>query len=93
MNTDDVRPPVPPFTRETAIQKVRAAEDGGNSRDPERVSRAYTVDSQWRNHAEFPVGREQIVQFLTRKWHRELAYRLIKAVDLRRRAHRGALCV
>ena len=69
---------VPPFTRETAIQKVRKAEDGWNSRDPQRVALAYTVDSQWRNRAEFIHGREQIVQFLTRKWNRELEYRLIK---------------
>jgi nuclear transport factor 2 (NTF2) superfamily protein len=72
------RPPLPPFTRETAIQKVRLAEDGWNSRDPVRVALAYTVDSKWRNRAEFPVGREQIVEFLTRKWQRELDYRLIK---------------
>src|SRR6188768_3738501 len=72
------RPPFPPFTRETAIQKVRGAEDGWNSRDPHKVSLAYTVDSAWRNRAEFPVGREQIVEFLTRKWNRELDYRLIK---------------
>ena len=62
------KPPLPPFTRETAIQKVRMAEDGWNSRDPQRVSLVYTVDSQWRNRAEFPKGREQIVEFLTRKW-------------------------
>jgi nuclear transport factor 2 (NTF2) superfamily protein len=73
-----IRPPLPPFTHETATQKVRMAEDGWNSRDPERVSLVYTVDSQWRNRAEFPVGREQIVQFLTRKWAKELDYRLIK---------------
>jgi nuclear transport factor 2 (NTF2) superfamily protein len=72
------RPPLPPFARETAIQKVRLAEDAWNSRDPARVSLAYTVDSKWRNRAEFPVGREQIVEFLTRKWRRELDYRLIK---------------
>jgi nuclear transport factor 2 (NTF2) superfamily protein len=72
------RPPFPPFTRETAIQKVRLAEDAWNSRDPARVALAYTVDSKWRNRAEFPVGREQIVEFLTRKWRRELEYRLIK---------------
>ena len=70
--------PVPPFTRETAIQKVRLAEDGWNSRDPARVSLAYTVDSHWRNRAEFINGREAIVAFLTRKWARELDYRLIK---------------
>ncbi len=72
------RPPIPPFTQETAIQKVRMAEDGWNGRDPVRVSLAYTEDSRWRNRAEFPVGREQIVEFLTRKWARELDYRLIK---------------
>ena len=72
------RSPVPPFTRETAIQKVRMAEDGWNSRDPQRVSMGYTLDSHWRNRAEFPKGREQIVEFLTRKWSKELDYRLIK---------------
>jgi nuclear transport factor 2 (NTF2) superfamily protein len=72
------RPPLPPFTRETAIQKVRLAEDGWNSRDPEKVALAYTPDSRWRNRAEFPVGRQEIVAFLTRKWARELDYRLIK---------------
>ena len=72
------KPPFPPFTRETAIQKVRMAEDGWNSRDPQRVSLVYTMDSQWRNRAEFPKGREQIVEFLTRKWAKELDYRLIK---------------
>ena len=72
------RPPLPPFTREIAIQKVRMAEDVWNSRDPVRVSMAYTEDSQWRNRAEFPRGREQIVEFLTRKWQRENDYRLIK---------------
>ena len=71
-------PLVPPFTRETAIAKVRMAEDGWNSRDPERVSKVYTEDSQWRNRAEFPRGRKEIVEFLTRKWARELDYRLIK---------------
>jgi len=73
-----VRPPLPPFTLETARQKVRLAEDGWNSRDPEKVSLAYAVDSVWRNRAEFITGREAIVQFLTRKWRRELEYRLIK---------------
>lgn len=72
------RPPLPPFTRETAIQKIRMAEDAWNTRDPERVSLAYTVDSRWRNRAEFPVGRAQIVEFLRRKWAKELDYRLIK---------------
>jgi uncharacterized protein len=69
---------VPPFTRETAILKVRGAENGWNSRDPQRVCLAYTVDSKWRNRAEFVNGREQIIQFLTRKWNRELDYRLVK---------------
>jgi uncharacterized protein len=69
---------VPPFTRETAILKVRKAEDAWNSRDPQRVSLSYTVDSKWRNRAEFVTGREEIVAFLTRKWNRELDYRLIK---------------
>jgi uncharacterized protein len=68
----------PPFTRETAAQKVRKAEDAWNSRDPQRVALAYTLDSRWRNRAEFITGREQIIQFLTRKWNRELDYRLIK---------------
>ncbi|MFF7901828.1 MULTISPECIES: DUF1348 family protein [unclassified Streptomyces] len=72
------KPPVPPFTRESAIEKVRLAEDAWNTRDPERVALAYTVDSHWRNRAEFIDGREQIVAFLTRKWTRELEYRLIK---------------
>lgn len=70
--------PVPPFTHETAVQKVRLAEDGWNSRDPARVSLVYTPDSEWRNRAEFVHGREQIVEFLTRKWVKELDYRLIK---------------
>jgi uncharacterized protein len=73
-----VRPPVPPFTRESAIQKVRMAEDAWNSRDAERVSLAYTEDSRWRNRAEFFSGRPAIVEFLRRKWARELDYRLIK---------------
>jgi nuclear transport factor 2 (NTF2) superfamily protein len=72
------RPPLPPFTRETAVQKVRLAEDAWNSRDPERVSQGYTVDSRWRNRAEFVNGRAEVVAFLTRKWRRELDYRLIK---------------
>ena len=72
------RPPLPPFTKETAIQKVRLAEDGWNTRDPEKVSLAYTIDSKWRNRAEFPTGRADIVAFLTRKWTRELDYRLVK---------------
>lgn len=76
--SNEPRPPFPPFTRETALQKVRMAEDGWNNRNPERVALAYTVDSQWRNRAEFPIGREQIIGFLTRKWQREFEYRLIK---------------
>jgi len=72
------RPPLPPFTRESAIEKVRAAENGWNSRNPEKVSFAYTPDSWWRNRAEFIQGRPAIVAFLTRKWQKELDYRLIK---------------
>ncbi len=74
------RPPLPPFSFDDAVQKARLAEDAWNSRDPERVSLAYTIDSHWRNRAEFITGREAIVAFLTRKWHRELDYRLIKEV-------------
>jgi nuclear transport factor 2 (NTF2) superfamily protein len=69
---------VPPFTRETAVKKVRAGEDGWNSRDPQKVALAYTLDSRWRNRAEFVSGRDEIIKFLTRKWARELDYRLIK---------------
>lgn len=76
--TAETRPPLPPFTHETAVQKVRMAEDGWNSCDPERVALAYTVNSRWRNRSEFPRGREQIREFLTRKWQREQQYRLIK---------------
>lgn len=72
------RPPLPPFTRETAIRKVRLAEDGWNGHDPEKVALAYSVDTQWRNRAEFVRGRDEVVQFLRRKWARELDYRLIK---------------
>jgi uncharacterized protein len=72
------KPPVPPFTQETAIEKVRLAEDAWNSRDPKRVALAYTEDSRWRNRAEFITGRAEIVRFLERKWARELEYRLIK---------------
>ncbi|MCD0484088.1 nuclear transport factor 2 family protein [Streptacidiphilus sp. ASG 303] len=72
------RPPVPPFTYESAVEKVRRAEDAWNSRDPEQVSLAYTPDSRWRNRAEFVHGRDEIVAFLTRKWRRELDYRLVK---------------
>ncbi|MEO1282346.1 MAG: nuclear transport factor 2 family protein [Pseudomonadota bacterium] len=80
MSTEPPRQPLPPFTLETAIQKVRMAEDAWNTRDPERVAGAYTIDSQWRNRSEFPVGREQIKDFLTRKWQREMDYRLIKEI-------------
>ena len=81
--TDDgahqtVRPSVPPFTRETAVQKVRLAEDGWNSRAPDKVALAYALDSRWRNRSEFLRGRKDIIAFLTRKWARELDYRLIK---------------
>jgi hypothetical protein len=76
--TTESRPPFPPFTRESAIQKVRLAEDGWNSRDPRKVSLAYSVDSRWRNRSEFVNGRDEIVAFLTRKWSKELDYRLIK---------------
>lgn len=72
------RPPLPPFTRETAIEKVRLAEDGWNSRDPEKVALAYSEDSRWRNRTEFPTGRAEIIGFLSRKWAKELDYRLIK---------------
>jgi nuclear transport factor 2 (NTF2) superfamily protein len=72
------RPLLPPFTRETAMQKVRMAEDGWNGRIPEKVAMAYTVDSQWRNRYEFLKGRAEIVEFLTRKWAKEHEYRLIK---------------
>ena len=78
MFTSESRPPLPPFTNETAAQKVRAAEDGWNSRDPQRVALAYTADSAWRNRSEFITGRQEIVAFLTRKWAKELEYRLIK---------------
>ncbi len=72
------RPPLPPFTRETAIQKVRLAEDAWNSRDPEKVALAYAVDGRWRNRSESVNGRHEIIAFLTRKWAKELDYRLIK---------------
>ncbi|MFT8957812.1 MAG: nuclear transport factor 2 family protein [Gluconobacter oxydans] len=72
------RPPFPPFNAETAARKVRIAEDAWNTRDPEKVSLAYTPDSQWRNRSDFIRGREEIVMFLTRKWQREQEYRLIK---------------
>ena len=76
--SNENRPPLPPFTQEGAAQKVRLAENAWNGRDPARVALAYTPDSQWRNRAEFIRGRDEIVAFLTRKWKRELDYRLIK---------------
>lgn len=83
--TEELRPPLPPFTDETARAKVRLAEDAWNSRDPVRVSLAYTADSQWRNRSEFLTGREEIVAFLARKWVTENGYRLIKEIW----AHQG----
>ena len=78
MDTITPRPPLPPFTLESAIAKVRAAEDGWNGRDPQRVALAYTPDTRWRNRAEFPQGRAAVAALLERKWRRELDYRLIK---------------
>ena len=72
------RPPLPPFTRESATQKVRMAEDGWNTRDPERVDLAYAIDSRWKNRSEFIDGRKEIIALLSRKWAKELDYRLIK---------------
>ena len=74
----DTKPPLPPFTLETARHKVRMAEDAWNTRDPDRVALVYTADTRWRNRAEFPVGRDEVRAFLQRKWARELDYRLIK---------------
>jgi hypothetical protein len=74
----EMKAPLPPFTLETAIEKVRLAENAWNTCDPQRVALAYTPDSQWRNRSEFPRGRDEIIAFLTRKWSRELDYRLIK---------------
>ena len=76
----ETRPPVPPFTRETATLKIRLAEDAWNTRDPERVALAYSIDSRWRNRSEFVSGRPEIIKFLARKWARELDYRLIKGL-------------
>ena len=78
MSAEQPRPPLPPFTLESATQKVRLAEDGWNSRDADKVSLAYSIDTQWRNRAEFTSGREEARQFLERKWNKELEYRLIK---------------
>src|SRR3981081_2189433 len=80
VDKEPARPPLPPFTGETSAQKARMAEDAWNSRDPAKVALAYTTDSRWRNRAEFLQGREAIEAFLTRKWNRELDYRLIKEV-------------
>ena len=77
-NTEPIRPPLPPFTRETAIQKVRLAEDGWNSRDAAKVALAYTPDTRWRNRAEFIHNRQEAQAFLERKWNKDLDYRLIK---------------
>lgn len=77
-NSNEARPPFPPFNRETAAQKVRMAEDGWNGQNPQKIALAYTADSQWRNRNQFPKGRAQIIEFLTEKWLRELDYRLIK---------------
>jgi nuclear transport factor 2 (NTF2) superfamily protein len=74
----ETKPPLPPFTTETATQKVRLAEDAWNTRDPDRVVLVYTEDTRWRNRSEFPIGRDQVRQFLIRKWAKELDYRLIK---------------
>ena len=78
MTNEAPRHPLPPFTQETAIEKVRLAEDGWNGRNPAKVTLAYTPDSKWRNRAEFPEGRAEIEEFLTRKWAKELDYRLVK---------------
>ncbi|WBF45980.1 nuclear transport factor 2 family protein [Serratia rubidaea] len=89
----ETRPPLPPFTLDSARQKVRLAEDAWNSCDPLRVSQVYTPDTRWRNRAEFVNGRDEVVQFLQRKWHKELEYRLIKelwAFDAHRIAVRFA---
>ena len=76
--TTPARPPFPPFTRDSAMQKVRLAEDAWNTRDPEKVALAYAIDSRWRNRSEFINGRNEIIAFLSRKWAKELDYRLIK---------------
>jgi len=78
MESTEQKSPFPPFTRETALQKVQMAEDAWNTKDPEKVSKAYTIDTEWRNRSEFLNGRQQVVEFLTRKWQKELDYRLKK---------------
>jgi nuclear transport factor 2 (NTF2) superfamily protein len=90
----ETKPPIPPFNEDSARQKVRMAEDAWNTRDPDHVVLVYTQDTRWRNRAEFPVGREEVRQFLVRKWAKELDYRLIKGiVGLCWQSHRGALCL
>jgi len=78
MENIEQKPPFPPFTLETALQKVQMAEDAWNTKDPEKVSKAYTIDTEWRNRSEFLNGRKEVVEFLTRKWQKELDYRLKK---------------
>jgi nuclear transport factor 2 (NTF2) superfamily protein len=80
MDNPQQRPPLPPFTHDTAVQKVRGAENAWNTRHPEKIALAYTVDSWWRNRSTFIQGRERIIEFLTAKWARELDYRLIKEI-------------
>ena len=89
--TITTRPPLPPFTRESATQKVRMAEDGWNTRDPEKVALAYAIDSRWRNRSEFINGRMEIIAFLSRKWARELDYRSSGTMGVHRLSHRGTL--
>ena len=78
VSMENTRPPLPPFTAKSAVEKVRAAENGWNNKDPQKVSLAYTVDSQWRNRSSFVNGRDEIVEFLTEKWQKEIDYKLIK---------------
>jgi len=78
MENIEQKPPFPPFTLQTALQKVQMAEDAWNTKDPEKVSKAYTIDTEWRNRSEFLNGRKEVVEFLTRKWQKELDYRLKK---------------
>lgn len=78
VSMENTRPPLPPFTAKSAVEKIRAAENGWNNKDPQKVSLAYTVDSQWRNRSSFVNGRDEIVEFLTEKWQKEIDYKLIK---------------
>ena len=89
----ETKPPVPPFTADSARQKIRLAEDAWNSRDPARVALVYTADTRWRNRAEFPVGRDEVQQFLARKWEGTGLPADQGIVGLRRQSHRGALCL